>query len=72
MSHVTPFPNALAPAATPEGLIDAVVHLVSTGAVPLGAYTLAELTVVDAVGPSTHSTGMSASGVLLTENSVSK
>ena len=49
MSHVTPFPNALAPAATPEGLIDAVVHLVSTGAVPLGAYTLAELTVVDAV-----------------------
>lgn len=50
MSHVTPFPDhGPGPAATPEGLIDAVVHLVSTGAVPLGAYTLAELTVVDAV-----------------------
>ena len=33
----------------PEGLVDAVVGLVDTGAVPLGAYTIAELTVVDAV-----------------------
>ena len=35
--------------AVPEGLVSAVVHLVSTGAVALGAYTLAELTAVDAV-----------------------
>ena len=33
----------------PEGLVAAVVGLVNTGAVPLGAYTIAELTVVDAV-----------------------
>jgi len=33
----------------PEGLVDAVVGLVDTGPVPLGAYTIAELTVVDAV-----------------------
>ncbi|MEU9130930.1 hypothetical protein AB0D08_23010 [Kitasatospora sp. NPDC048540] len=33
----------------PEGLVTAVVGLVHTGAVPLGAYTSAELTVVDAV-----------------------
>jgi hypothetical protein len=45
-----------APAATsagevsvPEGLVSAVVHLVSTGPVLLGAYTIAELTAVDAV-----------------------
>ena len=31
----------------PEGLIDAVVHLVSTGPVPLGAYTLAEIDAVN-------------------------
>ena len=36
-------------ASVPEGLVAAVVHLVSTGPVPLGAYTLAELTAVDAV-----------------------
>jgi hypothetical protein len=33
----------------PEGLVSAVVHLVSTGPVMLGAYTVAELTAVDAV-----------------------
>lgn len=33
----------------PEGLITAVVELVDTGPVALGAYTLAELTAVDAV-----------------------
>ncbi|GAA2153270.1 hypothetical protein GCM10009760_50800 [Kitasatospora kazusensis] len=33
----------------PDGLVAAVVGLVQTGAVPLGAYTTAELTVVDAV-----------------------
>jgi len=33
----------------PSGLIDAVLHLVSTGPVPLGAYTLAEMVAVDAV-----------------------
>lgn len=33
----------------PEGLITAVVELVGTGPVALGAYTLAELTAVDAV-----------------------
>jgi hypothetical protein len=33
----------------PRGLIDAVLHLVSTGAVPLGGYTLAEMVAVDAV-----------------------
>ena len=33
----------------PKGLIDSVVHLVSTGAVPLGAYTLAEIDAVDGV-----------------------
>jgi hypothetical protein len=31
----------------PEGLIEAVVHLVSTGPVPLGAYTLAEIDAVN-------------------------
>ena len=36
-------------ATIPEGLVAAVVELVGTGAVPLGAYTLAELTVVDAI-----------------------
>lgn len=33
----------------PSGLVDAVLHLVSTGPVPLGAYTLAEMVAVDAV-----------------------
>jgi hypothetical protein len=33
----------------PPGLIDAVHHLVSTGPVPLGGYTLAEMVAVDAV-----------------------
>ncbi|WP_042371423.1 hypothetical protein [Streptacidiphilus neutrinimicus] len=33
----------------PDGMVTAVVDLVETGAVPLGAYTVAELTVVDAV-----------------------
>ena len=33
----------------PAGLIDAVLHLVSTGPVPLGGYTLAEMVAVDAV-----------------------
>ncbi|GAA4984190.1 hypothetical protein [Kitasatospora paranensis] len=36
-------------ASVPEGLVTTVVDLVHTGAVPLGAYTVAELTVVDAV-----------------------
>lgn len=46
----TPAGGGTVPAASvPEGLVAAVVHLVSTGPVPLGAYTLAELTAVDAV-----------------------
>jgi hypothetical protein len=36
-------------AAVPEGLVSAVVSLVGTGPVLLGAYTIAELTAVDAV-----------------------
>ena len=36
-------------AAIPEGLVPAVVSLVSTGPVLLGAYTTAELAAVDAV-----------------------
>jgi hypothetical protein len=36
-------------AAVPEGLVAAVVNLVGTGPVLLGAYTIAELTAVDAV-----------------------
>ena len=35
--------------AVPEGLVSAVVHLVNTGPVLLGAYTAAELTAVDAI-----------------------
>jgi hypothetical protein len=35
--------------AVPEGLVSAVVELVHTGPVMLGAYTLAELTAVDAI-----------------------
>ena len=41
-----PGPNR---AAVPEGLVSAVVNLVGTGPVMLGAYTIAELTAVDAV-----------------------
>ena len=33
----------------PPGLIDSVLHLVSTGPVPLGGYSLAEMVAVDAV-----------------------
>ena len=33
----------------PSGLIDAVLHLVRTGPVPLGGYSLAEMVAVDAV-----------------------
>jgi hypothetical protein len=36
-------------ASVPEGLVAAVVHLVHTGPVLLGAYTIAELTAVDAI-----------------------
>jgi hypothetical protein len=36
-------------AAVPQGLVSAVVELVNTGPVMLGAYTLAELTAVDAI-----------------------
>ena len=36
-------------ASIPKGLIDSVVHLVSTGPVPLGAYTLAEIDAVNGV-----------------------
>src|SRR5215469_11760479 len=36
-------------AAVPEGLVSAVVHLVNTGPVLLGAYTAAELAAVDAI-----------------------
>ena len=38
-----------ADAEIPKGLIDSVVHLVSTGPVPLGAYTLAEIDAVNGV-----------------------
>lgn len=37
------------PAAVQEGLVSAVVNLVNTGPVLLGAYTVAELTAVDAI-----------------------
>ena len=36
-------------ASVPEGLVSAVLHLVDTGPVLLGAYTVAELTAVDAI-----------------------
>jgi hypothetical protein len=44
-------PNSTGPtqASVPEGLVTAVVNLVGTGPVLLGAYTIAELTAVDAV-----------------------
>lgn len=41
-----PGPNG---ASVPEGLISAVVNLVNTGPVLLGAYTIGELTAVDAI-----------------------
>ena len=46
-----PSPAAVGPgeAAIPEGLVSAVVNLVNTGPVLLGAYTIAELTAVDAI-----------------------
>jgi hypothetical protein len=43
---MTPDPD---PAAVPEALVEAVVNLVGTGPVLLGAYTVAELTAVDAI-----------------------
>jgi hypothetical protein len=42
-------PNAEAAAQVPQGLVNAVVNLVGTGPVRLGAYTLAELVAVDAI-----------------------
>ncbi len=39
----------LSEASVPEGLVSAVVNLVGTGPVLLGAYTIAELTAVDAI-----------------------
>src|SRR3974390_599604 len=39
----------LSEASVPEGLVSAVVNLVGTGPVLLGAYTIAELTAGDAV-----------------------
>ena len=44
-----PAPGTPQQAAVPEGLVPAVVQLVNTGPVLLGAYTIAELTAVDAV-----------------------
>ena len=44
-----PGPDLPGAVSVPEGMVAGVVELVQTGAVPLGAYTIAELTVVDAV-----------------------
>ncbi len=44
-----PAPPAAGRASLPEGLVSSVVDLVGTGPVLLGAYTIAELTVVDAI-----------------------
>jgi hypothetical protein len=41
--------SAQAPVIVPEGLVTAIVDLVNTGPVELGAYTVAELTAVDAI-----------------------
>ncbi|MEZ0069345.1 hypothetical protein ABIA32_005389 [Streptacidiphilus sp. MAP12-20] len=49
IDSATPEQPAPGEAVTPEGLVSAVVNLVHTGPVPLGAYTIAELTAVDAV-----------------------
>ena len=45
----TPDPSSPGQAAIGAGLVSAVVNLVNTGPVLLGAYTLAELTAVDAI-----------------------
>ena len=45
----TPDPSSPGQAAVGAGLVSAVVNLVNTGPVLLGAYTLAELTAVDAI-----------------------
>jgi hypothetical protein len=42
-------PGTPGKAAVPEGLVASVVHLVDTGPLLLGAYTIAELTAVDAI-----------------------
>jgi hypothetical protein len=44
-----PVPPGPGRAAVPEGLVSSVVNLVGTGPVELGAYTVAELTAVDAI-----------------------
>jgi hypothetical protein len=44
-----PIAPGASPAEVPEGLVSAVVNLVGTGPVLLGAYTIAELTAVDAI-----------------------
>jgi hypothetical protein len=44
-----PSPTGPDQASVPEGLVSAVANLVGTGPVLLGAYTIAELTAVDAV-----------------------
>jgi hypothetical protein len=51
MSEADRRPSPAGPdlASVPEGLVSAVVSLVGTGPVLLGAYTIAELTAVDAV-----------------------
>jgi hypothetical protein len=41
--------SASGPANVPAGLVEAIVNLVHTGPVELGAYTVAELTAVDAI-----------------------
>ncbi|MFC4495775.1 hypothetical protein ACFPA8_16725 [Streptomyces ovatisporus] len=45
----SPGPQEPGDASVPEGLVSAVVNLVGTGPVQLGAYTVAELTAVDAI-----------------------
>jgi hypothetical protein len=45
----SPTPSTSAEASVPAGLVTAVVDLVRTGPVLLGAYTIAELTAVDAI-----------------------
>lgn len=44
-----PSTREIGDASVPEGLVSAVLHLVDTGPVLLGAYTIAELTAVDAI-----------------------
>jgi hypothetical protein len=45
----SPSGSAQAPVNVPEGMVTAIVNLVSTGPVELGAYTVAELAAVDAI-----------------------